>query len=178
MGPSPVLLNEWFIDHPRGRFDNLDAVIDYQRRPGTGTTSPGAPKIRHRMPITTDTTTRLLTSPLSPRRPRSDLWMTFGPGLLLTLEVGATPMRLTHTNVTAPSTGTYTHQPNSANPPATTSGQRRGRHRRIPGPPAAPRSAPTPASGRTPDQSAAGQSARPASPKTPGSPSPDPTAGW
>ena len=41
-----------------------------------------------------DTTTRLLTSPLSPRRPRSDLWMAFGPGLLLTLEVDATPNAL------------------------------------------------------------------------------------
>ena len=49
---------------------------------------------RYRMPITTDPTTRLLTSPLSPRRPRSDLWMAFGPGLLLTLEVGATPNTL------------------------------------------------------------------------------------
>ena len=60
--------------------------------------SPAHPEIpghrRHRMPITTDTTTRLLTSPLSPRRPRSDLWMAFGPGLLLTLEVGATPHAL------------------------------------------------------------------------------------
>src|SRR5271166_2102688 len=46
---------------------------------------------RHRMPVTADPPTRLLTSTLTPRRPRPDLRMRLGPGLLFTLDVGATP---------------------------------------------------------------------------------------
>ena len=53
-------------------------------RATAATECPSRPTRRH----------SLLTSPLSPRRPRSDLWMAFGPALLLTLEVGVTPNAL------------------------------------------------------------------------------------
>jgi hypothetical protein len=74
-----------------GALDQRCAVLD----DGGHHRGPAHPEIpghrRHRMPVAADPPARLLTSPLTPRRPRSDLRMRLGPGLLLTLDVGATP---------------------------------------------------------------------------------------
>jgi hypothetical protein len=71
--------------------DQRGAVIDHGRHHS----GPADPDIaghrRHRMPITAHPPTRLLTRTLTPRRPRPDLRMSFGPGPLLALHMGAAP---------------------------------------------------------------------------------------